>query len=824
MFDQDVAGFLKARARARPLDCGFRQERGGGGRGARTGSDARGARYTHAWLGNLCEINTEADLEPEEPEPDMLRAWLGNLCEINTEADLEPEEPEQCAHAEPNGLEGNASVTAGTEAGIASGFSDALPGGGCEISSDKIPFGNTLEPDRLSFATLVATHVLLLEGETPTTEGKTPTSLVAIAAAVAATHVLHSEGETPTSLVAVAAAVATGGEPVEPEQHAAANKPEQRAHAEPNGLEGNASVTAGTEAGIASGFSDAPPETSTEAPPTGRPPDDAAAGALSAGAIKLESTGRPPDDAAAGALSAGAINDEETAGGIAALAPAGAGAGAAPELGVSTPIGPLAATVSSRRALLLPATRATPPAPAQLHSSSCAFPASSMSPGGVCEISSDEIAFAGDTLECGFASNSYDSPGRGGADGTGAKKPNYVTDKANQDQKPGGFSPATGRPPGDTAAGALSTAKLESGRGGAAAGAISADAPKLECTGRPPGGAAAGALSAGAIKLEGTGRPPNDAAAGTLSAGAIKIESERGLLGSAAAASALSAGTITKLEREVVREEAGVVARARTVGKGAEALDHGGGGGAADEVAGAEGEAIENVEVQPGLASDAPGYGGADEDDSPSRGGVDAAGLEEHSSDSSNEEPGYGAGRPRGDAAAGALSAGAIKLESTGRRPDDAAAGALSAGAMKSNASVTAGTEAGIASGFSNAPPETSTEAPPTGRPLDDAAAGALSAGAIKLESERGLLGPAATSALSAGANKPESKRCRLATRPLTSSRRAARLATRPPVRYQLVPPSSRSQADRPVARPLALSRRASPSSRVRTTQSATWR
>jgi len=113
------------------------------------------------------------------------------------------------------------------------------------------------------------------------------------------------------------------------------------------------------------------------------------------------------------------------------------------------------------------------------------------------------------------------------------------------------------------------------------------------------------------------------------------------------------------------------------------------------------------------------------------------------------------------------------------------AAGALSAGAIKSNASVTAGTEAGIASGFSDAPPETSTEAPPTGRPPDDVAAGALSAGAIKIESERGLLGPVAASALSAGtitklestgrppndaaadtlsagANKPESKRGRL--------------------------------------------------------------
>ena len=115
-----------------------------------------------------------------------------------------------------------------------------------------------------------------------------------------------------------------------------------------------------------------------------------------------------------------------------------------------------------------------------------------MSPGGVCEISSDEIVFAGDTLECGLASNCddspwHDSPGRGGADGTGAEEPNYVSDKADQYQKPGGFSLATGRPPGDTAAGALSTGKLESRRG-------------------PPGGAAAGAISAGALKLESTGR------------------------------------------------------------------------------------------------------------------------------------------------------------------------------------------------------------------------------------------------------------------------------------------------------------------------------
>jgi len=174
-----------------------------------------------------------------------------------------------------------------------------LPGGGCEISSDKISFDNTLEPDRLSFATLVATHVLLLEGETPTslvaiaatlvathalllegetptslvaiaaavaathvlylegktptTEGETPTSLVAIAAAIAATHVVHSEGETPTSLVAVAAAVATGGEPVEPEpeQHAAADEPEQCALGEFNRLDGNTYATTAEPSGRA---------------------------------------------------------------------------------------------------------------------------------------------------------------------------------------------------------------------------------------------------------------------------------------------------------------------------------------------------------------------------------------------------------------------------------------------------------------------------------------------------------------------------------------------------------------------------------------------
>jgi len=235
-----------------------------------------------AWLGYFREINTEADLELEEPEqralgePDGLD---GNAYATAAEPGVGQDEsllhasankPEQCAHGEPNGLEGNTSVTAGTEAGIASGFSDAppetsiealpttrceigallpassmLPGGGYKISSDKIPFGNTLEPDRLSFAaTLVATNALLPEGETPA-------SLVAIAAAVAATHVLLPEGKTPTSLVAIAAAVATGGELVEPEQHAAADEPEQSALGEFNRLDGNAHATAAEPSGRA---------------------------------------------------------------------------------------------------------------------------------------------------------------------------------------------------------------------------------------------------------------------------------------------------------------------------------------------------------------------------------------------------------------------------------------------------------------------------------------------------------------------------------------------------------------------------------------------
>jgi len=962
---------------------------------------------------HLCRDGAPLEqLHDEFKEPVAFTAAVATGGEpINPEQHAAVEEQERHAHEALDGLGGSAKKRqrrddAPPETGPASSM---LPGGGCEISSDKIPFDNTLEPDRLSFGTLVATHVLLLEGETPTslvaiaatlvathvllpegetptslvaiaaavmathvlhpegktptTEGEMPTSLVAIAAAVAATHVLHSEGETPTSLVAVAAAVATGGEPVEPEQHAAAadgadepeqcalgefnrldgnayataaepsgranellqgsangpeqrahgdpdgldgnayataaetgvgqgeslphasaNEPEQRAHAEPNGLEGNASVTAGTEAGIASGFSDAPPETSTEALPTTRrelgmplPAGDTPA--------KLASALRPPvpigpraestepewlaiaaeilyagsDSLSDGAFEAaaeasvdptswqdsdldsfdvdlsdatgraGRLEDapqalapivEETAGGIAALAPAGAGAvrelaaadavttgamatfahtqpchdgangfvaavrwafnavvrhmqpiiigflltylaylaaaravstadttarvvpgfavprvlashdlnwlhdseaylagaGAARELGVSTPIGPFAVMASSRRALLLPAAWASPPAPAHLHSSSCAFPASSMSPGGVYEISSDEIVFAGDTLECGFASNGYDSPGRGGADGIGAEEPKYVPDKANQDQKPGGFSLATGRPPGDTAAGALSTGKLESRCG-------------------PPGGTAAGAISAGALKLESTGRPPGGAAAGALSAGAIKIESKRGLLGHAAA-SALSAGAI-KLE-STGRPLDNAAAGALSAGANEPESKRGRlGHAAADE-----------------LSTGRPPGGEAD------AGALSAGAIKLERTGRPLDDAAVGAlsagGRrgPPGGAAAGAISAGALKLESTSRPPGGAAAGALLAGAVKIECK-----RGLLGHGAASALSAGAIKLESTGRPLDDAAAGALSAGAIKIESKRGLLDDAAASALSAGANEPESKR-----------------------------------------------------------------
>jgi len=153
-------------------------------------------------------------------------------------------EQERRAHEALDGLDGSAKRRHRWDDAPPETGPSMLPGGGYEISSDKIPFGNALEPNRLSFATLVATHVLLPGGETPI-------SLVAIATAVAATHVLHPEGEMPASLVAVAAAVATGGEPVEPEQHADDDELEQCALGEFNRLDGNAYATAAEPSGRA---------------------------------------------------------------------------------------------------------------------------------------------------------------------------------------------------------------------------------------------------------------------------------------------------------------------------------------------------------------------------------------------------------------------------------------------------------------------------------------------------------------------------------------------------------------------------------------------
>ena len=219
-----------------------------------------------------------------------------------------------------------------------------------------------------------------------------------------------------------------------------------------------------------------------------------------------------------------------------------------------------------------------------------------------------------------------------------------------------------------------------------------------------------------------------------------------------------------------------------------------------DDVAGAEGEAIENIEVRLGFVFDALGYGGVDEDDLLGRGGVDAVGLEEHSSDSSNEEfvvdlkgyisrrviiswdlyggpPGavyawahrgahvydhhvnyddirrwyalgnYGAGRLRGDAAAGALSTGAIKIESTGRPPDDAATGAFSAGAIKIESKCDLLGHAAASTVSAGAIIKLES----TGRLPDDAAADTLSAGANDLESKCGLLSHAAADVLLTG-------------------------------------------------------------------------
>ena len=196
-----------------------------------------------------------------------------------------------------------------------------------------------------------------------------------------------------------------------------------------------------------------------------------------------------------------------------------------------------------------------------------------------------------------------------------------------------------------------------------------------------------------------------------------------------------------------------------------------------DDVAGAEGEAIENIEVQPGLASYAPGYGGADEDDSPSRGGVDAAGLEEHSSNSSNEEPaadlkGYISrrviiswdlhGGPPGVVYAWA-HCGAhayehhVNYDDTRRWHDLGNYGRVAARDLH-------GGPPGVVYAWAHCGAhayEHHVDYDDTrrwhdlgnygaGRPRGDAAAGALSAGAIT------------ASALSAGANEPESKRGRL--------------------------------------------------------------
>jgi len=325
-------------------------------------------------------------------------------------------------------------------------------------------------------------------------------------------------------------------------------------------------------------------------------------------------------------------------------------------------------------------------------------------------------------------------------------------------------------------------------------------------------------------------RPLDDAAADTLSAGANEPKSERGLLGHAAAG-APSAGA-TKLEgkRGLLDHAAAgapptgaiiVTDSVKSVADCFPGVKRVAGGGyeissdeilfaddtqsntttaapadvsplreinTEDDVAGAEGEAIENIEVQPGLASDAPGYGGADEDDSPSRGGVDASTRPDSRSTATtraNEEPAadlkgyisrrviiscdlyyggppgvvyawahrganvyehhvnyddtrrwhalgnYGAGRPRGDAAAGALSTGAINIESTGRPLDDAAAGALSAGAIKIESKRDPLGHAAVSALSAGAIIKLES----TGRPPDDAAAHTLSVSANELES-----------------------------------------------------------------------------------------
>jgi len=79
-----------------------------------------------------------------------------------------------------------------------------------------------------------------------------------------------------------------------------------------------------------------------------------------------------------------------------------------------------------------------------------------------------------------------------------------------------------------------------------------------------------------------------------------------------------------------------------------------------------------------------------------------------------------------GGAVAGAISAGALKLESTGRPPGGAAAGALSAGAIKLESKC--GLLGHAAASALSAGAIIKLES--TGRPPDDAAADTLSAGA----------------------------------------------------------------------------------------------
>jgi hypothetical protein len=193
------------------------------------------------------------------------------------------------------------------------------------------------------------------------------------------------------------------------------------------------------------------------------------------------------------------------------------------------------------------APKAPAPASTRSRSSSSASPAFSMSPGGGydidIEISSDKTLLAGDMPEL-ITTN--DSPGRGGADGTGGEESNYVSDEANQDQGPDGFSLATPVATHTEASGVGFSVSLCVP---SVADALSTGGSKLESKRGLLGHATAGTLSAGTNELESNGLLGHAAERGllghaatdVLSAGAIKLESKRGLLGHAAAG-ALSAG------------------------------------------------------------------------------------------------------------------------------------------------------------------------------------------------------------------------------------------------------------------------------------------